>query len=164
MKILTLSRVGTLLCPPITRISFCYILHYLNQSFPLVSLPGGAFFSLGMQRKEPKEKAAAPLRQPRPPRSKTGGAKTRYAQTVSPFIRFRITPPGSAPMASFVPGSSFTPINYCCLGGMHFYDSLQHHILLVALKHRLARSHAENRLIYHSAALSRPERTEYSGA
>jgi len=49
-------------------------------------LPAGeVFFSLRAQRKEPKERAARPLRRPRSPGCGTGGAKTRCAQTVCPF-------------------------------------------------------------------------------
>ena len=45
-----------------------------------------AFFSLPAQRKEPKERAALPLRRPRSTSCGTGGAKTRCAQTVCPFF------------------------------------------------------------------------------
>ena len=45
-----------------------------------------AFFSLPAQRKEPKERAALPLRRPRSTGCGTGGAKTRCAQTVCPFF------------------------------------------------------------------------------
>ena len=38
------------------------------------------------QRKEPKERAALPLRRPRSTSCGTGGAKTRCAQTVCPFF------------------------------------------------------------------------------
>ena len=52
----------------------------------LPAIPAGfPFFSLRAQRKEPKERAARPLRRPRSPRSGTGWAKTRCAQTVCPF-------------------------------------------------------------------------------
>jgi len=71
-----------------------------SELISMLDLPaGGAFFSLLAQRKEPKEKAALPLRRPRSPRCETGGAKTRCAQTVCPFIRSRTPPPGSAPTA-----------------------------------------------------------------
>ena len=45
-----------------------------------------AFFSLPAQRKEPKERAALPLRRPRSTSCGTGGAKTRCAQTVCPLF------------------------------------------------------------------------------
>ena len=45
-----------------------------------------AFFSLPAQRKEPKERAALPLRRPRSTGCATGGARTRCAQTACPFI------------------------------------------------------------------------------
>ena len=45
-----------------------------------------AFFSLPAQRKEPKERAALPLRRPRSTGCGTGGARTRCAQTVCPFF------------------------------------------------------------------------------
>ncbi len=69
---------------------------------------GGAFFSLLAQRKETKERAALALRLHRSPRCGTGGAITRCAQTVCPFIRFRASPPGSAPTAPIVPESPST--------------------------------------------------------
>ena len=46
----------------------------------------GAFFSLPAQRKEPKERAALPLRRPRSTGCATGGARTRCAQTACPFF------------------------------------------------------------------------------
>ena len=45
-----------------------------------------AFFSLPAQRKEPKERAALPLRRPRSTGCGTGGARTRCAQTACPFF------------------------------------------------------------------------------
>ncbi len=45
-----------------------------------------AFFSLLAQRKESKERAALPLRQPRSPGYETGGARTRCARTACPFL------------------------------------------------------------------------------
>ena len=45
-----------------------------------------AFFSLPAQRKEPKERAALPLRRPRSTGCGTGGARTRCAQTACPFL------------------------------------------------------------------------------
>ena|GEM_PF-4941944 len=94
------GRVGTAVsCPPTTRISIKISFEpsavTINYGLPA----GGAFFSLRAQRKEPKERAARPLRRPRSPSCGTGGAKTRCAQTVCPFIRFRTPPPGSAARA-----------------------------------------------------------------
>jgi len=79
---------------------------FLNRLIAISTLclpAGGAFFSLLAQRKETKEKAALALRLPRSPRRGTGGAITRCAQTVCPFIRLPTSPPGSAPTASVVP-------------------------------------------------------------
>ena len=45
-----------------------------------------AFFSLPAQRKEPKERAALPLRRPRSTGCGTGGARTRCAQTACPLF------------------------------------------------------------------------------
>ena len=46
----------------------------------------GAFFCLPAQRKEPKERAALPLRRPRSTGCATGGARTRCAQTACPLF------------------------------------------------------------------------------
>jgi len=81
---------------------------FVTSSFPSQQYPaipaGFPFFSLRAQRKEPKERAARPLRRPRSPRCGTGEAKTRCAQTVCLFIRFRTPPTGSAARAPIFPG------------------------------------------------------------
>jgi hypothetical protein len=84
---------------------------FLNRLVAISTLclpAGGAFFFLLAQRKETKEKAALALRLPRSPRRGTGGAITRCAQTVCPFIRFPTSPLGSAPTA---PHRARIPLN-----------------------------------------------------
>jgi len=69
-----------------------------------------AFFSLPAQRKEPKERAALPLRRPRSPGRGTGGARTRCAQTACPF--FPVPHPAarlSAKGPFFIPGDPSCP-------------------------------------------------------
>ena len=62
-----------------------------------------------------KQRAATSLRQPRSPRLGTGGAKTRCAQTVCPFIRPRPSPPGSvtmAPTPNHLPSKGKTAVKF----------------------------------------------------
>ncbi len=70
---------------PTIRTNLSQFLATFRANLPLRLPAGGAFFSLLAQRKEPKERAAAPLRRPRSVGFRTGGAKTRCAQTVCPF-------------------------------------------------------------------------------
>jgi|GEM_PF-6280274 len=114
VQVLTLERPGCV--PTLERGNnqnscLFFLLAYLKQTPPSVSLrEGHSFLCLPKEKNPPcglrhtaKERAALPLRQPRSPRSGTGGAKTRCAQTVCPFLRSRTPPPGSTPMAPYIP-------------------------------------------------------------
>ena len=97
----------------ISTINLYSFILYLTFRLPA----GEAFFSLLAQRKESKERAAAPLRLPRSATSEIGGARTRCAQTACPFFRFQSPPPGSAPMAPLRP-RILSPGENSQLGGM----------------------------------------------
>ena len=78
---------------PYSLSAFILILPTLQLIVPTLQRPQHgidpcrvAFFSLPAQRKEPKERAALPLRRPRSTGCGTGGAKTRCAQTACPFF------------------------------------------------------------------------------